>query len=70
MSLLQCPPEAYLDDLVFFLTVGEFAPFSSADEIDELTPKRRDYFIKKLGDLYQKQKEDMEQAKARQKSRR
>jgi hypothetical protein len=63
MSLLTPIDEEQLNELAFFLTVGEQAPFKSASEINELTIKELKYWVDKLSSVYQKQKEDMEKSR-------
>jgi hypothetical protein len=71
LSLLNpCLPPDYLEEVAFFLSVGEQAPFSGASEIDELTPKQREFWVKKLSDTYKRQKEEMEKANAKSKGKR
>jgi hypothetical protein len=50
--------------------VGEQAPFSSAADVDELSPHDRNFWVKKLSELYKKQSEEMEKAKAKSKGKR
>lgn len=63
-------PTSELDKISFFLMSGEYAPFKSVSEIDELTPAQRKFFIESLSELYEKQKEEMDKAKAKQRSAR
>jgi hypothetical protein len=69
-TLIQPPSEDYLNELAFFLCVGEQAPFSSAADVDELSPHDRNFWVKKLSELYKKQSEEMEKAKAKSKGKR
>lgn len=61
--------EDYLRDIAFFLTVGEQAPFKSAAEVYQLSPRDRNAWVEKLSDLYKKQKEEMDAANRRAKQR-
>lgn len=63
MSLLTPIDETQLNELAFFLTVGEQAPFKSVSEINELTLKDLRYWVDKLSGVYQKQREDMEKSR-------
>lgn len=69
ISLLTPPSEDYLHDVAFFLSVGEQAPFKSVTDVYRLTPQEREYWVKKLSEMYQKQKEAMEKQNRRSKSR-
>lgn len=55
--------EDYLNHIAFYLTTGEQAPFSSVSEVYKLTTRRRNFFVKKLSDLYRKQAEEMEKSR-------
>lgn len=68
LSLLNPPNEEYLNEVAFLLSVGEQAPFKDATAIDELTPSQRDFWVKKLSDLYRQQREEMERAQTKQRS--
>jgi hypothetical protein len=58
--ILQPLPEEYLNEVIFALTVGEQAPFKSAADVDALTRSQRDFFLKKVGEMYQRQKQEMD----------
>jgi hypothetical protein len=58
--------EEYINEVSFFLMVGEQAPKINALE---LTPSAMDYWIKKLSDLYKKQEEERKKAEAKSKVR-
>lgn len=55
--------EDYLNHVAFYLSTGEQAPFKSAVEVYNLTSKQRNFFVRKLSDLYQKQQEEMNKHK-------
>ena len=57
--------EDYLNHIAFYLSVGEQAPFSSVEEVYKLTAKRRNFFVKKLSDLYEQQQEELNKSKKR-----
>ncbi len=61
--------EELLNEVSFFLTTGSDAPFSSPTEVLNLTPSSRDFWVRKLSDMYTKQKEEMDKAKSKSKSR-
>jgi hypothetical protein len=67
ITLIQPPNEEYLNELAFFLCTGEQAPFSSAAEVDKLTPSERNFWVTKLSEMYKKQQEEMEKAKSKSK---
>lgn len=55
--------EEHLRDAAFFLSVGDQAPFKGVRDVYELTAYERHAWIKKLSNLYQQQKEDVEKAR-------
>lgn len=59
LGLCNNADETYIDSIAFYLCAGEFAPFSSVEEVYKLSPSRRAMFVKTLSNLYQKQKEEM-----------
>ena len=63
MSLIHPIDENQLNDIAFFLTVGEQAPFKSALEINELTVKEIKYWVEKLNGVYQKQRDEIEKSR-------
>lgn len=46
--------ERYLDKISSFLCVGEIAPFKSASEVKGLSIASRNFWVKKVGDTYDK----------------
>jgi hypothetical protein len=50
----------YRDDSIFFLCTGEQAPFSSHEEILRMPVATRNYFVRKLADTYERQRQEME----------
>jgi len=57
--------EEYLNDVAFLLCTGEQAPFNSVQEVWQMSPKRRNYFVKKLSEMYERQREEIENARKR-----
>jgi hypothetical protein len=55
----------YINEATTLLTFGEQAPFSSPSEIENLPIRDFQWWIKKVSDIYQKQKEEMDKAKRR-----
>ncbi len=60
----------YLNEIAFFLTMGESAPFKSVQDVFDLTPVNRDWWVNKLSETYKKQKEEMDKASSKAKSKR
>lgn len=46
--------ERYLDKISSFLCVGEMAPFKSANEVKGLSIASRNFWVRKMGDTYEK----------------
>lgn len=67
MSLLTPPSEHYLDEVAFFLSVGEQAPFKSPEDIDELSITSRNFWVEKLSEVYQKQQQEMQKSRSKRK---
>jgi hypothetical protein len=63
MSLIHPIDENQLNDIAFFLTVGEQAPFKSASEINYLTIKEIRYWVEKLNNVYEKQRAEIEKSR-------
>lgn len=61
-DLLKPPPEKYLHDVIFFLTFGEQAPCKSIEEAKRIPVKQRDALVKKLSEVYENQKKEMEKS--------
>lgn len=59
--------EKYFNELDFFFRTGEQAP---RNDVFEMTPSSREFWIKKLSEMYKKQKEEMDKSAAKSKSRR
>lgn len=61
-NLLRPPKEEYLQNILFFLTFGEQAPCKSIQEAKQLPVRERNFYVQKLNESYQKQKEEMDKA--------
>lgn len=59
--------EEYFNELDFFFRTGEQAP---RIDVFETTPTSREFWVKKLSQMYQKQKEEMDRSAAKSKSKR
>jgi hypothetical protein len=55
----------YREDSVFFLCTGEQAPFSSREEVLRMPVVTRNYYVKKLADTYERQRQEMEKSSKR-----
>ena len=72
-SLLSAPRESeeagstaeYFNKVAKFLTFGEQAPFSSLQEVLNLTPTSRTWWIKDVSETYEKQQKEMEKSQSR-----
>jgi hypothetical protein len=72
-SLLSAPRESeevgstaeYFNKVAKFLTFGEQAPFSSLQEVLNLTPTSRAWWIKDVSETYERQQKEMEKSQSR-----
>lgn len=55
----------YREDSIFFLCTGEQAPFSSREEVLRMPVATRNYYVKKLADTYERQRQEMEKSSSR-----
>jgi len=55
----------YREDSIFFLCTGEQAPFSSREEVLRMSVSTRNYYVKKLADTYERQRQEMEKSSSR-----
>lgn len=55
----------YREDSIFFLCTGEQAPFSSREEVLRMPVSTRNYYVKKLADTYDRQRQEMEKSSSR-----
>jgi len=55
----------YREDSIFFLCTGEQAPFSSREEVLRMAVATRNYYVKKLADTYDRQRQEMEKSSSR-----
>ena len=68
-SLLEAPRqkgksvEGTIDQVAFFLNIGDQGLKLSLDEIYALTPSRRDALVKQLSDCYERQQKELEKSK-------
>jgi hypothetical protein len=68
-SLLEAPRqkgktvEGTIDQIAFFLNIGDQGLKLSLDEIYALTPSRRDALVKQLSDCYERQQKELEKSK-------
>jgi hypothetical protein len=69
-NLLRPAQEEYLQNILFFLTFGEQAPCKSIQEAKQLPVRERNFYVDKLNESYQKQKEEMDKASRKGKSTR
>jgi hypothetical protein len=67
-NLLRPAQEEYLQNILFFLTFGEQAPCKSIQEAKQLPVRERNFYVDKLNESYQKQKEEMDKASRKGKS--
>lgn len=67
-NLLRPAGEEYLQNILFFLTFGEQAPCKSIQEAKQLPTRERNFYVDKLNESYQKQKEEMDKASRKGKS--
>ena len=67
-DLLKPPPESYLHDLISFLTIGEQAPCKSINEAIQIPVKIRDAMVKKLSEVYENQKKEMDKSSGKSKT--
>lgn|GEM_PF-3933160 len=73
LSLLSAPRESeeigstaeYFNKIAKFLTFGEQAPFSSLQEVLNLTPRDRGWWVKEVSESYEKQQKEMEKSQKR-----
>jgi hypothetical protein len=56
-------------DAAFFLTTGDQAPFSSPDDVLNLTHKELAFWVQKLSDMYKQQQAQMAQNAAKNRSK-
>ena len=60
----------YREDSIFFLCTGEQAPFSSREEVLRMPVATRNYYVKKLADTYERQRQEMEKSSSSSKRKR
>lgn len=60
----------YREDSIFFLCTGEQAPFSSREEVLRMAVSTRNYYVKKLADTYERQRQEMEKSSSSSKRKR
>ena len=68
-NLLRPPPPDYLRELLFFLTFGEQAPCKSIHEARQISVQDRNFWVKKLSESYQRQKDEMDKSNRKSKSK-
>lgn len=63
------PAQKMLDQIGFFLSTGEQAPFSNPESVYDLTVSSRNFWVSELSNTYKKQNEEMKKNQAKSKGR-